>query len=119
MGILAFAVIPVVGLLATGLTSAKDSTTGQAVANITRSLRADLQTTPGLTTGPQTHYFTDGGYPTSGDTSTNAFYTAVLNSAAPTNSITSSTSARVIVVSISYPYPVNAQSSTFSFFVAQ
>ncbi|MBE7157616.1 MAG: Verru_Chthon cassette protein B [Rhodospirillales bacterium] len=123
-GILAVAVIPVVGLLAVGLTSSKDSTTGLAVSNIVRSLRADSQTNAcsffnDTRTSPQTHYFTEGGYPTAGDTNTNAFYKVDVSWNAPASSVTSSTSARVVLVNISYPYPANAQSSVTSFFVAQ
>ncbi|MBE7157256.1 MAG: hypothetical protein INR62_02250 [Rhodospirillales bacterium] len=124
-GILAFAVVPVVGLLAMGLTSTKDSTTDLAVANIVRSLRADFQANTGpfftaAPAAPQSHYFTADGYPTTAtDATAKPFYQADVSWSVPTSSVTTSNSARVVSVSITYPYPAHAQSSAASFFVAQ
>src|ERR1700679_3083285 len=117
LGIFAFAVLSIVGLMATGLNSAKDSSTNLAITNINRNLRADLQATPysSLASATSTnYYFTDGGYPTtqSSPAPSAPFYAVVLTTNAsiyPTGIGVPSTNAATVNVKISYPYPVDAQ----------
>jgi uncharacterized protein (TIGR02598 family) len=125
LGIFSFAILSILGLMATGLNTVKSSSTSMTIANISRNLRADLQATPftSLTLNSSiTYYFTDRGNPTT--TPANAYYVAVLTPLAPTYpgnaaSVLTSANAFNITAKISYPYPINAQAITNSYFVAQ
>jgi uncharacterized protein (TIGR02598 family) len=125
LGIFSFALLSVLGLMATGLSTVKNSSTNQAITNVNRELRATLQATPftNLVIGtPATYYFTASGYiTTASGTAANApFYTAVMAPAAPTYPAGgTSANAFSVSVSIAYPYPANSQFVTNSYFVAQ
>ncbi len=125
LGIFSFALLSIVGLMATGLSTVKNSSNSQAVTNINRELRAALQATPftNLVIGtPTTYYFTANGYQTTKTgTSPNApYYTVVMSPTTPTYPA-GGTSANALSVSASivYPYPANTQAVTNSYFVAQ
>lgn len=119
IGIVSFAVVAMLGLMATGLRSAEGSAVDLALANITRSLRAEAQATPyaDLSRGEQTFYFTEGGYPTPDNSTEGAFYRVVMTPAVPAGSITTN-NALVMGVQVYHPYPAQAQSNAFALFVA-
>ena len=130
LGVFSFAVLSLVGTLGVGLDAVSTSNNSFAIANITRSLRANYQNTlystvVGTTTPPTT-YFTSAGYPTTLSSATNAndpvYYTVTCTSATTnqaSTSLMSSQNAAVVAVNVSYPYPANAHSSAFSLFLAQ
>jgi uncharacterized protein (TIGR02598 family) len=127
LGIFSFAILAIVGLMATGISTVQNSSTNMAIANISRSLRASVQATPftnwvsggsPVSYTSTTNYYTVNGYPTT--TPGNYFYTAALIPAAPVYpSGLTSTNACIVGAIIYYPYPVNTQVITNSLFVAQ
>jgi uncharacterized protein (TIGR02598 family) len=125
LAIFSFALLSIMGLMAEGLNSTRNSSTNQAMANISRNLRADLQATPftNWTSGTATNYFfTYGGYPTtqSGTDANAPFYTAALKPGAPIfPGNATSLNAYTVVAAVSYPYPANAQVLTNSYLIAQ
>jgi uncharacterized protein (TIGR02598 family) len=133
MGVFSFAFLSIVGVMAAGVNSVKNASTNEAITNINRNLRANIQATTftNFTSGvSQTFYYTTGGFPTTTTaTSPNApFYAAVVTPtassypAAPTGeTVPATTSANKfsLVVAISYPYPLKAQTLTNSIFIAQ
>jgi len=127
MGVFVFAVLSVVGVMATGLDSVSTSNNNFAVANMTRSLRANFGSmnytnvvSQGATQTLATNYFSNSGYAT--NTNDPVYYTVVCSSAATSQfatSLMSSTNAAVIAVNIIYPYPANVKTNTFALFLAQ
>jgi uncharacterized protein (TIGR02598 family) len=125
LAIFSISILTMVGLMATGLNSAEDSSGNLAVANIQRLLRANLDATSyakiaGLGTTPA--YFTAAGYPTvqnPASTVDDPYYTVSYTVQSPNNSVVNSNSAEVVLVTVSSPYPVNTRTTTFSLFVAQ
>ncbi len=134
LGIFAFAVLSIVGVLSVGLNSVSTSNNSFAIANITRSLRANYQSMAYSTavpaaspsSSPSPVYFTGAGYRTDPTTPQNVndpvFYTVVCTptttNTAP-GSLINSQNAAVVAVKISYPYPSSAQTNTFSLLLAQ
>jgi uncharacterized protein (TIGR02598 family) len=123
LGIFSFSILSIVGLMAAGLNSANGSSTNLAATNIMRELRADVQSMPfsnlSRTGAPIIYYFGADGFQTT--TPSAYFYRVALTPIAPTYPSAGSTSANadVISVTISYPYPANAQTISSSLFVAQ
>jgi uncharacterized protein (TIGR02598 family) len=128
IGIFAISILAIVGLMGTGLTSVENSSNSFAIANITRSLRANFETTAytnvinaGAAQTLAASYYTSSGYLT--NASDPAYYTvsctpAMTYQGATTNSLMSSPNAAVIAVSVLYPYPINTQTNTFSLLLA-
>ena len=133
LGIVAFTVLPLLGVMSIGLNSVSSSNNSFAIANITRSLRANFQsadyaTATATTASSKPLYFTGAGYPGDPANPSNVndpiYYTVTCNpvktnSTSTSPSLINSQNAAIISVSVSYPYPGNNQSSAFSLFLAQ
>lgn len=125
MGVFSFAFLSIIGLMASGLTSVKNASTSEAIANINRNLRASIQATPftNFTSGTAvTSYYTASGFPTTASSTApnTPFYTAVATTTASVYpGAQTSPNDFSLVVAISYPYPAKAQTITNSIFVAQ
>jgi len=125
IAVFSFSMLTIVGLLGTGLTSAEGSSRNLAMANIERFERANLEATAytNLVGTPSvTNYFTDAGCPTvlnPVSSSDNPYYSVSYTTNSLVNSLTSSGAAKIIQTSVVYPYPANAYTNTFCFFIAQ
>ena len=114
LAIFSFSMLTILGLMASGLSSADDSSRLTALANIQRLLRANLDATSYAnvlsTTTPT--YFTAAGYPTVQNPASAVdapYYSVSYTVSAPKNSlVVSPNSGKVVQVAVSYPYPVNA-----------
>lgn len=124
LGVFSFSMLTIVGLLATGLHSASDSSRNTALANIQRLLRANVAATSYssvTSAGTTATYFTAAGYPTVVNpvsTVDNPYYTLTYTTTAPTGMV-SAVKGEVVTATVRYPYPSNASTNTFSLFIAQ
>ena len=133
IGVVSFALLTIVGLLPTGLSTMQKAQTLQATGNIANQIRGQMLLLSFSSTNnnaiqllPQTHYYyTADGIPVEG-TSSEVYYTvsfktsAISTQSAPiTDASFDSYNAQSVVVTITYPPGINNQTNVFSLFVAR
>ncbi len=127
LAVFSFSMLTIVGVMATGLSSAGDASRNVALANIQRLLRANVNAADyaNITTmGTTPAYFTSSGYPTTQSPASavdNPYFTVTYATGTPktTDSVIGTSSGKVILASVTYPFPSDARTNTFSLFIAQ
>jgi uncharacterized protein (TIGR02598 family) len=118
-----FSMVTIVGLMATGLHSASDSSHTEALANIQRLTRANIAATTYSNVTNATSYFTAAGYPTVQSPSNpvdSPFYTLSYVTNLPTGLVSNvKATSTIVAATVTYPYGVNASTNSFSLFIAQ
>lgn len=105
MGILAFVVLAVLGLLGVGMTSGRFAQTDTALTAATRFAVSSLQTNNPLAIGGTSFWFNYDGLPL--DSSNNAYYQCAVSTNAP-----AADAPRLVGLRLDFRYPLSAPSAT-------
>jgi uncharacterized protein (TIGR02598 family) len=125
LAVFSFSILVIVGLMAAGLSSASDSSSSLAIANIQRVVRANLNATAYtniLNEVGTKSYFTVSGFPTTNSPASPVdapYYDVSYTAANPAASLITSSSVEVVMIRVLSPYPVNAHTNIFTLFIAQ
>jgi uncharacterized protein (TIGR02598 family) len=127
LAVFSFSMLTIVGVMATGLSSAGDSSRNVALANIQRLLRANVNAVAYANIsamGTTPAYYTSSGYPTTQSPTSavdNPYFTVMYTTVTPktTDSVIGTSTGKVVLATVTYPFPSNVRTNTFSLFIAQ